>query len=193
MLDTLQKISAALAVLRFGTAVGVMSMSPPLFSVAKGCVIGAAASLAVLAAIWSYQSNDPLALRIVLGAITGIVVITGGPYLIKMIDVKEQLTLPPNITMRLVYPVRPSLQIINLSDSTARDIKYGAAIWNLDAPDPRKPLPIPWQTLISSVQKRAGGRWIYSREASRQMVRNYLDQFIWSVRIVSHQKQLLFI
>lgn len=49
----------------------------------------------------------------------------------------------PDVTLRFVYPKEPALQLVNQSDALARDIKYVVALWNLDLPDRRDPLPIP--------------------------------------------------
>ena len=46
----------------------------------------------------------------------------------------------PDVTLGLVNPERPAVMLINNSDVVARDIKYWAAIWNLET---RKVLQIP--------------------------------------------------
>lgn len=58
----------------------------------------------------------------------------------------EQEKPKPDVSLRFVYPKEPDLIIINRSDSIARDIKWGAAIWNMDLPDRNDPLPIPTST-----------------------------------------------
>ncbi len=52
----------------------------------------------------------------------------------------------PDVTFRFVYPLQPSLLLINNSGKVARDIKYSFLLWNLDRPDlatDRNPLQIP--------------------------------------------------
>jgi hypothetical protein len=61
----------------------------------------------------------------------------------------------PDVTLRFVYPTSPSLMLDNISDVTAKQIKWTVALWNLDNPmvysDPsnkndHEPLQIPIST-----------------------------------------------
>jgi hypothetical protein len=51
----------------------------------------------------------------------------------------------PDVTLRLVYPKQPSLQLENISGVVARQIKYSFALWNLDK-ETKNPLQIPVAT-----------------------------------------------
>ena len=55
----------------------------------------------------------------------------------------------PDVTIRLVSPLEPSLLLINTSGQVAREIKYSFLLWNLDRPgllQDRNPLQIPTAT-----------------------------------------------
>jgi hypothetical protein len=52
----------------------------------------------------------------------------------------------PEIGLRFIYPEEPSLVIDNLSELTAKDIKWAVVLWNMDLPDRNDPLPIPVST-----------------------------------------------
>jgi len=51
--------------------------------------------------------------------------------------------LEPDVSLRFVYPKSPSLILVNQSGVIARNIKWTAALWNIDLPDRNNPLPIP--------------------------------------------------
>jgi len=51
---------------------------------------------------------------------------------------------PPDVIPLFVYPKEPALVLKNNSANTAREIKWGVTLWNLDTPDRRDPLPIPF-------------------------------------------------
>jgi hypothetical protein len=74
MLPTIQKICIAIAVLGFETTIGVLSMTPPLFGIAKIFLIGAAVSLAACIIIWASSSDDTVILKAILGALAGLAV-----------------------------------------------------------------------------------------------------------------------
>jgi hypothetical protein len=52
----------------------------------------------------------------------------------------------PDVALRFVERVTPTLVIVNTSDSLAREIKWTVVLWNMDRPDEINPLPIPVQT-----------------------------------------------
>jgi hypothetical protein len=52
-------------------------------------------------------------------------------------------TEPPDVTLRLVYPKHPALELQNMSNRIAREIKYSVGLWNIDKPTDKNPLPIP--------------------------------------------------
>jgi hypothetical protein len=64
--------------------------------------------------------------------------------------------IPPEVTLQFVYPQSPALQLINISNKVARDIKYMVTMWNLDLPERVEPLLIPVSTFD----------WIRPHEAS---------------------------
>jgi hypothetical protein len=73
-------LSGILAVLLCGAAIGVMSMSPPEYDVARGAAI-AAGIMAVLAFfLWFLQTREPITVQLVIGLMT-IVVPVGGVVL----------------------------------------------------------------------------------------------------------------
>lgn len=51
-----------------------------------------------------------------------------------------------DVALRFIYAREPALVIVNRSNSTARDIKWTLAIWNMDLADRNDPLPIPVST-----------------------------------------------
>jgi hypothetical protein len=72
------------------------------------------------------------------------------PIILRWIDGKETDAVAashhPDVTLRFVYPQNPALQLMNISDKTAREIKYAVIVWNIDLPDRLDPLPIPVST-----------------------------------------------
>jgi hypothetical protein len=158
MLATVQKLCIAVAVLGFSTTIGVLSMTPPLFGVAKICLLGAAVLLAACVIVWVSSSDDAFVLKAILGAVAGIAILAGTPQLFSMINDKQRLAMPPQIAIRFVYPENPSLQILNLSDVTARDIRYGVGMWNMNKLDKKNtPLPIPSGGVDFLRPRQAGG------------------------------------
>lgn len=158
MLPTIQKICIALAVLGFETTIGVLSMTPPLFGMARVCLLGAAIMLAALVTIWASTSDDPFVLKAIFRAIAGLTIFAGTPQLFSMINDRERLAVPPQIAIRFVYPESPDLQILNISDVTVRDIQYGVGMWNMNKLDARHtPLPIPGGAVAYLRPKQAIG------------------------------------
>jgi hypothetical protein len=60
----------------------------------------------------------------------------------------------PDVTLALVYPESPAVMLVNASDAVAREIKYWAAIWNLET---RQLLPIPVASFDYIRRHEAGG------------------------------------
>jgi hypothetical protein len=60
----------------------------------------------------------------------------------------------PDVTLELVNPESPAVLLINASDAVAREIKYWAAMWNLET---RKVLPIPSASFDYIRPREAGG------------------------------------
>jgi hypothetical protein len=52
----------------------------------------------------------------------------------------------PDVALQFVYPESPMLRILNISNVTARQIKFSIAAWDIDKPQEKNPLPIPVQT-----------------------------------------------
>jgi hypothetical protein len=52
----------------------------------------------------------------------------------KVTGVLSQPSNTPDVIARFVYPKSPALVLVNRSDKIARQIKWSAAIWNLDDP-----------------------------------------------------------
>jgi predicted membrane channel-forming protein YqfA (hemolysin III family) len=85
----------------------------------------------------------------------------------KVTGVLSQPSNTPDVIARFVYPKSPALVLVNRSDKIARQIKWSAAIWNLD--DPRTyvnpnpaqvahdPLPIPVSTFDFLRPHSSGG------------------------------------
>jgi hypothetical protein len=65
----------------------------------------------------------------------------------------EEETAHPDVTLRLAYPESPAVMLINLSDVVAREVKYWAAIWNLET---KNTLPIPVAT-FDYIRAHEGG------------------------------------
>jgi hypothetical protein len=57
----------------FATAVGVMSMSPPQYDIARGAALGAACSAVITYVLWLLSTDEPLLVKATIGVITGIV------------------------------------------------------------------------------------------------------------------------
>jgi hypothetical protein len=78
-----------------------------------------------------------------------------------------QASLAPDVAIRFVYPKAPALLLVNQSDQIARQIKWSAAIWNIDdprtyanpnaGPNNHDPLPISVQTFDFLRPKATGG------------------------------------
>jgi hypothetical protein len=52
----------------------------------------------------------------------------------------------PDVALQFVYPNSPMLRILNISNVTARQIKFTVAVWDIDKPQEKNPLQIPVQT-----------------------------------------------
>lgn len=52
----------------------------------------------------------------------------------------------PDLALQFVYPKSPMLRILNVSNVTARQIKFTIAVWDIDKPQEKNPLQIPIQT-----------------------------------------------
>ena len=119
--------------------------------------------VAVLAIFAPYEwRNMPARVRRA-GLVSGAVLVLLGLSLIFLIPSPG----PPDISLRFVYPKQPLLEIINVSDEVARNIKYEFAIWNIDRPSDKNPLPI----LVSSFDflrphQAAGPEDVFDRFAS---------------------------
>jgi hypothetical protein len=98
-----------------------------------------------------------------LGFIAGIAwALTG-----KVLLLTESFDHAPDVTARFVYPKFPSLVLVNQSSKIARQIKWSAAIWNLDDPrtyvnpnpaeNAHDPLPIPAATFDFLRPHASGG------------------------------------
>lgn len=106
-------------------------------------------------------------------AIGVVLVITGIVLYNAPANVETQSATPnpppssPDVAIRLVYPSAPALVLVNQSDQVVRQIKWSAAIWNIDdsrtyvnpnaAPDAHDPLPIPVQVFDFLRPKALGG------------------------------------
>lgn len=85
----LQAVLAAVVVALFGASVGVMSMTPPEYAMAKGGLVGAAVALTTLTVLWASTSNESVILRVVLSLIAGGVVFGLTPLGIRFINDRE--------------------------------------------------------------------------------------------------------
>lgn len=97
-------------------------------------------------------ANNPLVLLVVGVVGAGLAV---GFYLLTGEAGQELVIGIPDVELRLVSPEAPSLVLENRSDVVARDIKWAAAIWNLDEAG-IDPLPIPVST-FDWIRPRADG------------------------------------
>lgn len=73
------------------------------------------------------------------------------------LDMANALSIAPDVGLCLVYPDGPALQVINLSDVVAREMKYVVMLWNLDLPTRTDPLPIPVAAFDWLKPHRRGG------------------------------------
>ena len=81
----------------------------------------------------------------------------------------EEETAHPDVTLRLVYPESPAVMLINLSDVVAREVKYWAAIWNLET---KNILPIPVATFDYIRAHEGGGPLAFFRLPNVQSLLN---------------------
>jgi hypothetical protein len=72
-------LSAIIAGLAFGLSVGVMSMSPPEYEVARGAAIGATVFAFIAYLTWMLLTKDPLIVQLSIGFITCIAIFVGLP------------------------------------------------------------------------------------------------------------------
>src|SRR5277367_4838809 len=157
-MKTLIGLLAACPVVLASLAVGMMGMSPPEYATARGLLVGAVAAAIGWYALWLFATDEALAIRVVVGCVIGVVGLGGMPIGLHWIGQREAAgVLPPDVSLRLVYPESPALLLVNTSPIVARDIKYWAAIWNLDKPDRNDPLPIPAATFDYIRAHETGG------------------------------------
>jgi hypothetical protein len=132
-----------------GLALPTASGTPVEFWIARVAFIAAALDVSGLIVWWLYNSGlswsrAPIGVVIVSGSIIAL------PAALRWLDAKQAdavaATHQPDVALRFVYPKNPALQLVNISDKTARDIKFTVAVWNIDLPDRRDPLPIPVAT-----------------------------------------------
>jgi hypothetical protein len=132
-----------------GLALAMGSGSSTEFWIARIALIVAALDLSGLIVWWLY--NVGLSWwKITIGVAVAAGLLLALPEILRWIDRKQADVIAtarqPDVTLRFVYPKSPNLQLMNTSTKTAREIKFAAAVWNIDLPERRDPLPIPIST-----------------------------------------------
>jgi hypothetical protein len=72
-MNTFMGLFGIASALLFGTSVGVMSMSPPEYDVARGTAIGASVSAIITFLLWILMTDERLPTKVLVGIATGIV------------------------------------------------------------------------------------------------------------------------
>jgi hypothetical protein len=67
-------------------AIGVMSMAPPQYEIARGAGIGAAVCTVAACIMWFFITADAIALKIIVGIITGCVTLGGLPVFLSWVS-----------------------------------------------------------------------------------------------------------
>ena len=129
-----------------GIALATAGTDSGEFVVARVCFVIAAIDAAALTVWWIYSSRSHLG-PLIAGSAVGVVLLVGLPAALWWIDAKANVaTEKADVTLRFVYPSEPALELVNVSNKVAKDIKYTVVLWNRDLPDRRDPLPIPIAT-----------------------------------------------
>jgi len=94
--DLIRNLSATVSVVLVGLAIGVLSMSPPEFGLARALLIGFAGALAITVVAWLSGSVGTLCVRISVISGAAILVFIGVPYTINWISHLERMR-PSNV------------------------------------------------------------------------------------------------
>ena len=129
-----------------GFALSLGGVAATEFWVARIAFIAAALDVSGLIVWWLYNSA-PSRWKTPTGILIAGLSVVALPVILRWIDTKEaSATEQPDVTLRFVYSQTPALQLVNISDKTAREIKFMVAVWNIDLPNRHDPLPIPVST-----------------------------------------------
>lgn len=145
--------------LLIGIGIGVLSMTPPEFVLARCCFALAAALFLGKVGWWLAGSEiarlEKAFLAFLLFGAAGWGWVESWRWIASRealaIEARSQkppeppkVEIPeaPDVTLRFIYPNEPALVLVNQSGVTARDIKWTVALWNLDMPERTDPLPI---------------------------------------------------
>jgi hypothetical protein len=91
-MNTIIGLLGAAFIFLLGLSYGVMSMSPPDFAVARGALFGGVAAGTVCFVLWAFHSNETLAIKTIIGILTGIFIFGGLPGALLWIKSKEPPT-----------------------------------------------------------------------------------------------------
>ena len=153
-----------IAALLFGGALAMVALSEQEIKIARWIVWAAAALFMTRWIMWGFTTDQPLWIRLLIGAFVGAFVAGVLPPSLKWITQHEGksseeklVSAKPNIAMRLIYPERPAIVLENNSDATAMYIKYTVALFNIGGPDAGKPLQIPIKVFDFIKEHEIGG------------------------------------
>jgi hypothetical protein len=152
-------------------ALAMGSGSATEFVIARIAFVAAVLDVTGLIVWWLYNSGFSWWKATSGFVIVGASVITL-PALLRWIDAKEvAATEQPDVTLRFVYPATPALQLVNISDKTAREIKFTVVVWNIDLPERRDPLPIPIATFdFLKARQTSGPQGVFTSALVMPMV-----------------------
>jgi hypothetical protein len=90
LLETIRNIAISVALAILGIGVGVMSMTPPDYNIARVATIGFGISITIACLLWLSTTPNPLWGKGLVGGLTAILVFVGCPLTYKWIYSKER-------------------------------------------------------------------------------------------------------
>jgi hypothetical protein len=88
-LGTIRNLSGAAAVVLIGVGVGVLSMNPPEYCLARVMAIAAALAISATAVMWLSGTNEPIWVRLLVAGCAALLVFVGTPYALSWTYTKE--------------------------------------------------------------------------------------------------------
>jgi hypothetical protein len=168
-------VVGTLVVLAFGTCIGVLSMTPPEYWLAKGCLVGAALGLSLIGLFWAATVVDTdLWLKLGVGLLAVWFSVVGLPLFLALIDAKE--------TRGIISSPLENLATLSDDDLRQRSSSLSNELHKFESDyDPTNPALTP-QYKFNLSKERQAEEW---REYTNKIIIYYTKRNIEFIRLYS--------